>query len=190
MFRIGKIWHSFQKDERGTLMAEAVLILPFMLWSYLALFVYWDSYRAINTVQKASYTISDMISREMKEVTPAYVDGMDAMLEQMIDQDQDAKLRVTSLTWSDINTRYEVIWSRSPHAAMTPLTTTSINGDDIADHLPIMSGGDPMVLVEVEVNYHPSFNVGINDQTLKQFIATRPRFLLRLCMTGIACPNP
>ena len=47
-----------------------------------------------------------------------------------------------------------------------------------------------MVLVEVEVNYHPSFNVGVNDQTLKQFIATRPRFLLRLCMPGIACPNP
>lgn len=186
MFRIRKIWTSFQRDERGTLMAEAVLILPFMLWSYLALFVYWDSYRAINTVQKGAYTVSDMISREMKEVTPNYIDGMDALLEQMIDQDQDAKLRVSSLTWSDINLRYEVIWSRSPHGAMAPLSTTSVNG--LADHLPILAGGDSLILVEVEVNYHPSFNVGINDQTLKQFIATRPRFPPGpRCMTGFVC---
>ncbi len=39
-----------RQDESGALMAEAVLVLPFMLWSYLALFVYWDSYRAVNTV--------------------------------------------------------------------------------------------------------------------------------------------
>ena len=33
--RIGR----FRREEAGTLMAEAVLVLPFMLWSYLALFV-------------------------------------------------------------------------------------------------------------------------------------------------------
>lgn len=188
MFRIDQIWKAFQRDEKGTLMAEAVLVLPFMLWSYLALFVYWDSYRSINTVQKAAYTVSDMISREMKEVTPAYIDGMDAMLEQMIDEDQNAKLRVTSLTWSETRNRYEVIWSRSPNSAMVPLTTSSIGA--LADRLPVMAGGDSMVLVEVEVDYHPSFNVGLNDQTLKQFITTRPRFPPGpRCMTGLACPT-
>ena len=33
--------------------------------AYLALFVYWDAFRSVNTTQKAAYTISDMISREM-----------------------------------------------------------------------------------------------------------------------------
>lgn len=76
-----------RQDESGTLMAEAVLVLPFMLWSYLALFVYWDSYRAVNTVQKAAYTVSDMISREIVSITEAYIVGMDAMMEYLIDQD-------------------------------------------------------------------------------------------------------
>ena len=106
-----------RQDESGTLMAEAVLVLPFMLWSYLALFVYWDSYRAVNTVQKAAYTVSDMISREMVSVTEAYIVGMDAMMEYLIDQDQDSKTRVSEITWSQINNRYEVFWSRSPHNA-------------------------------------------------------------------------
>jgi len=51
---ISRLRRFLRQDESGTLMAEAVLVLPFMLWSYLALFVYWDSYRAVNTVQKAA----------------------------------------------------------------------------------------------------------------------------------------
>jgi hypothetical protein len=183
-----RLTHRFRRDESGTLMAEAVLVLPFMLWSYLALFVYWDVYRSINTVQKASYTIADMISREMREVNPNYVNGMDLIVEYMIDQDQEAKTRVTSLTFSGLNNRYEVIWSRSPGGRMPELTTASIAS--LASRLPKMADADPLVLVEVEVNYETAFNVGIGDQTLKQFIATRPRFLPRLCMTGVVCPQP
>lgn len=185
MTLLSRLRRFLRQDESGTLMAEAVLVLPFMLWSYLALFVYWDSYRAINTVQKAAYTISDMISREMVSVTEAYIVGMDAMMEYMIDQDQDAKTRVTEITWSQINNRYEVFWSRSPHNALPRLTTASLSS--IADKLPMMADGDHVVLVEVEVNYEPSFNVGLGDQTIKQFIVTRPRFVPRICLTGVPC---
>ena len=180
-----RLTRRFSREEAGTLMAEAVLVLPFMLWSYLALFVYWDSYRAVNTVQKAAYTISDMISRERTSVTEAYIIGMDAIIEHMIDQDQDSKTRITEITWSQINNRYEVFWSRSPHNALPVLTTASVAA--LADRLPTMADGDHVILVEVEVNYKPSFNVGIDDQTLKQFIVTRPRFLPRICLVGVAC---
>ena len=44
-----------------------------------------------------------------------------------------------------------------------------------------------VVIVETEVDYHPAFNVGVNDQVLKQFIVTRPRFVPKLCMTGVTC---
>ena len=175
----------FGRDETGTLVAESVLVLPFMLWSYLALFVYWDSYRAVNTVQKAAYTISDMISREMVPVTEAYVKGMDSVIEYLIDADQDASIRVTSITWSQINNRYEVLWSRSPGNAMPQLTTGTVAL--IAGKLPVLYDGDSVVLVEVNVNYSAAFNVGINDQTLHQFIVTRPRFVPRVCLTTVAC---
>jgi len=118
MLSLRKILRRFGTDETGTLMAESVLVLPFMLWSYLALFVYWDSYRAVNVVQKAAYTISDMISREMLAVNDTYINGMDSMMEYLIDSDQDAKTRVSSITWSQLNNRYEVQWSRSPGNAM------------------------------------------------------------------------
>jgi Flp pilus assembly protein TadG len=175
----------FGRDETGTLVAESVLVLPFMLWSYLALFVYWDSYRSVNTVQKAAYTISDMISREMVPVTENYINGMDTILEYLIDADQDAKLRVSSIRWSELNNRYEVMWSRSPGNAMIRLTTATVAG--IASKLPNLADGDYVVLVEVDVNYHAAFNVGINDQSLKQFIVTRPRFVMPVCLVGAPC---
>jgi Flp pilus assembly protein TadG len=175
----------FGRDEAGTLVAESVLVLPFMLWSYLALFVYWDSYRSVNTVQKAAYTISDMISREMVPVTENYINGMDTILEYLIDADQDAKLRVSSIRWSELNNRYEVMWSRSPGNAMIRLTTATVAG--IASKLPNLADGDYVVLVEVDVNYHAAFNVGINDQSLKQFIVTRPRFVMPVCLVGAPC---
>lgn len=174
-----------REDESGTLMAEAVLVLPFLLWAYLALFVYWDNYRAINTVQKAAYTISDMISREQVAITEAYIVGMDAMMEYLIAQDQDAKIRVSSITWSEINNRYEVIWSRSPDNAYPRLTTASVS--DFAGQLPTMYPGDYVVLVEVGVSYRPAFNVGLSDQVLKQFIVTRARFVSPVCLLGAPC---
>lgn len=180
-----RLLQRFNREETGTLMAEAVLVLPFMLWSYLALFVYWDSFRAVNTVQKAAYTVSDMLSRERASITEAYINGMDSIIEYMIDQDQDAKIRVSEIKWSQINNRYEIHWSRSPSNAMPRLTTASVAA--FADRLPKMADGDRVVLVEVEVNYSAAFNVGIDDQTLKQFIATRPRFLPRICLVGVTC---
>lgn len=186
MTYLSRLTDRFRNEETGTIMAEAVLVLPFMLWAYLALFVYWDSYRSVNTVQKSAYTISDMISREMVSVTDTYINGMDSMLEYMIDKDQDAKLRVTSITWSAINNRYEVHWSRSPGNAMPLLTTGNLS--TISGRLPNMADGDFIVLVEVEVGYESAFNVGIGDQTLKQFIATRPRFVRCVPINGGTCP--
>lgn len=183
MFR--RLIQRFTREETGTLMAEAVIVLPVMLWSYLALFVYWDSYRAINTVQKAAYTVSDMLSRERTSITEAYIVGMDSIIEYMIDQDQEAKVRVSEIKWSQINNRYEIHWSRSPNGALPQLTTASVAA--LKGRLPVMADGDRVVLVEVEVNYHASFNVGVDDQTIKQFIVTRPRFLPRICLVGVTC---
>lgn len=183
----------FGRDEEGNLILEAVLVMPFMLWAYAGLFVYWDAFRSINSVQKAAYTVSDMISREMVTISPAYLEGMDTMIERLIDQDQDVSLRVTSVMCNgqgadqcnDAGGSNEVHWSVSPGGSMPPLTTTALQAMDA--RIPDMSDGDYVVIVEVTVGYAPSFNVGVSDMDIQQFIVTRPRFVPRICMTGYAC---
>jgi Flp pilus assembly protein TadG len=178
----------FARDERGSVVAEAVIVLPLFLWAYMALYVYWDAFRSMNTVQKAAYTISDMISREKTGRATSYVTtGMKKVLEYLIDEDQDARLRVTEVTWSGANARYEVHWSRTTSTAMPALTTTALQ--DYIYQIPTMSAGDYVVIVEVEVDYQPAFDVGMQDQTFKQFIVTRPRFAPCLPIDTSGVPN-
>ena len=175
----------FRRDEEGNLFVEAVIVLPFMLWAYVGLFVYWDAFRSVNSVQKAAYTVSDMISREMAPITPAYLTGMDAIIERLVDQDQDVAMRVTSVYFDQLDNRNEVHWSVSPGAAMPVLTTALLQA--FRNQIPDMSDGDYVVIVEVSVGYTPSFNVGFSDLEMTQFIVTRPRFVPRVCMQGFAC---
>ena len=172
--------------EKGSVVAEAVIVLPVLLWAYLALFVYWDAFRSMNTVQKAAYTISDMVSREMIGITTAYVNGLDNMLEYLVDDGQAVSLRVTSVSWSAANSRFEVHWSRSPDNAKPVLTTATLQ--NYAGQIPTMSAGDYVVIVEVWADHKPSFEVGMDDTVFTEFIVTRPRFLPCIPIDAVACP--
>jgi hypothetical protein len=187
MFYPKSSFRRFAHDEGGSVVAETVIVLPVLLWSYLALFVYWDSFRSLNTVQKAAYTISDTISREMVVFPPTYVDGLRNVMEFMLDSDQDVKMRVTSITYDKDDLRYEVLWSYSPGGVLPELTNADLALASIKNRIPILADADFATIVETQVPYVPAFNVGMGDQVLQQFIITRPRFVAPSCMTGRVC---
>ena len=186
------LFRRFCRDESGTVMAEAIIVLPILLWSYLALFVYWDSYWTVNTVQKASYTVSDMISREMVTLSTTYIPGLRTLMQYLVNDSHIVRMRVTSITFNGIANQFQVHWSRSPNNAMPELTTTTLQA--LSDcttvarcRIPNMADGDYVVIVEAEIDYEAAFNIGLADQVLKQFIVTRPRFVPRICLTGAPC---
>jgi hypothetical protein len=175
----------FARDEKGTIIVDAIMVMPMFIWAYAGLFAYWDAYRSINTVQKAAFTISDLISRSQGTVNDAYIAGMRTAMNTMLDADQAGEIRVTSYRWSQPNDRYEVIFSRSPGGSMSSLN----NGDlaNLTDRLPTMSDGDSAILLEVEVPYVPAVAFGLEPTTIEQFIVTRPRFLPKLCHSSFVC---
>lgn len=185
MFFPSALIRRFGRSEAGSVMAETVIVLPILLWSFLALFVYWDSFRSINTVQKAAYTISDTISREMITLPTSYFDGLRSVMDFMIDSDQDVRMRVTSIMYNGTALRHEVMWSYSPGSALPELTTATLQL--VKHRLPNMSDADYATIVETEVDYLPAFNIGMDNMTLQQFIITRPRFVSPTCMNGRAC---
>ena len=178
----------FLRAEDAAVIAEAVIVLPILLWAYVGLFVYWDCFRSLNTVQKASYTISEMLSREKSKngITSSYITGMQKVLEYLIDKDQNSSLRVTSINYNTVNAQFQVQWSRTTNPAVYPvLTTTSLQ--NYTSQIPTMNAGDSVVIVEVSVPYVPLFNVGLTNQVFSEFIVTRPRFQPCIVMDGILC---
>ncbi|ULB09056.1 pilus assembly protein [Cereibacter azotoformans] len=177
-----RLFRPFRRDESGTAVVELVLVLPIMLWAYLALFTYWDAYRVLNTTQKASYTIADMISR-FDTLDPADFPGMQDVLEYMIGDREGAKMRITAVVWSDKDKRFNVQWSCSPGKAKSVWTTALLNADTgIKGRIPSLDDGEWSVIVETWVDFVPAMDLSslpvstpLEPRTFHQFIATRPR---------------
>lgn len=163
----------FARDEAGTVISEAVIMLPLLIWAYVALFVYWDAYRSENTAVKASYTLADMITREIKDVDDAYINGLQTVFDYLLSTDQETGIVVSSVTWVQARNRYEVLWSEARGTNSNIQGTASIQS--FADRLPEMTDGDTVIVVETNVQYVPLFEVGVPTFNYNQFIVTRPR---------------
>lgn len=177
----------FGAREDGSVLAEGVIVLPLLIWAFIGLFVYWDAFREMNTVQKAGYTLSDVLSRQKTGVNNAYVTGMKDLLDYLVNTEgNETTLRVTSVTRNITTNKYEVHWSRTTNSLKMPVLSTSKLQDYLAQ-IPTMSYADYAIIVEVQVPYAPAFNVGLAEQTFNEFIVTRPRFLPCVAMDNVPC---
>lgn len=180
----------FIRDERGTVLAEFVIMIPLLLWAWIAMYMFWDAYRALNAAQKATYAISDMLSREQTAVTNSYRDGLRNVFAYMAGKPpSQVKTRFTSITYSTARNRFEVHWSYSPGSQLTKLNTATLQ--DLADRIPAMSDGDYVLLVQTSVSYKPPvqidfFGTYMQARNIENFVLTRPRFM-RVCESGQTC---
>lgn len=168
----------FLKDEDATLSAEAAIILPILLWAYGGMYVFWDAFKMQNINVKSAYTIADMLSREIVNITPEYIDGMAAMHNFLNRDRYVTRLRVSvvgaQLDPISGNTEFVLCWSEARGEGMERHTAIS----DIEDRIPMMAIGTEVIVVETEMDYTPLLRrpYGLNERTFTNFIPTRPRF--------------
>ena len=171
--------HRFARCQDGYMVVDTVMALPFLCWAFIALFSYWDGYRAATQVQKATYVIADLISREQRPVNAAYINGMRRSMDQILPGNLDAELRVTAIVWSEARNQYEVEWS-AVSGTLAPLLTTGLLAP-LVSKIPRMADGDTAVIVETWVDYEAIFVLGgVQDMRMTQFVVTPPRFAPRI----------
>jgi Flp pilus assembly protein TadG len=174
------------RDHTGTITVELVLILPLLLWAFISFYVFWDAYQSRNRVQKAAYTASDMLSRELTTLTPTYLNGMATVIDYLTHSAQPAQIRVTSATrLTDAEDGLAVQWSYSPGNALPAMTTADLY--DIRNEIPLMALGTTAIILEVSVPFQPALNVGLSASNMTEFLVTRPRFLPKLCLSTAVC---
>ncbi len=176
----------FGSDTSGTLLAEAMFIVPVMALGMSGFYAFWDVYQTQNRVQKGAYAVSDMLSREMVPASPAFLTGLERTLEYIIGQD--ARIRVTSIRRVSDGPLglqgLDVLWSVSPGNVMLPLNEGTLT--QIEPDIPMMAVGSNMVVMEVVVPYSPVTEI-LELDTISETVAMRPRFLPTLCLTGVSC---
>src|SRR5690606_19897156 len=140
-----------------------------------------------------AYAVADLVTRQ-KEVNVNFINGMETVMEWLLGRPNVVSLRITSVRWvyDDIAERVTttVIFTRSPFDRKTPLTASNIN-NDISHLIPVMNSGESTVIVETWTNYRPAFDVGIPVSDFRNFIVTKPRYYLAVCLTESlhTCPT-
>lgn len=196
MRRLRQSFQAYLKDEEGALLVEFMILLPMMIWAFVALVVYWDVFKTINVSQKAAYSIADLLSRQVI-VTEDFLDGMEDVMDFLTPGVGDSRVRITSLRFEANNLAittddvYEIIFTHSSDTTLAP-EYTAVNVQDLKPLIPIMDNQDSVIVVETWVDFTPDFDIGVlnmapglGDQTFTQFIVTRPRSR-EVCLDGMA----
>jgi hypothetical protein len=163
-------------DDAGSVSVETVIIMPILLWVYVATFVIFDGFRTHNQNVKAAYTIGDMLSRETNAIDNAYLEGLSDVFDFLTFGGNPSHLRVTQIRWQSSNNRHRVDWS---YATDGNNSTRLLDADmaGISHRLPPMINGERVLLVESFTSYTPAFDVGLSPTiNFENFVPTSPRF--------------
>ncbi|MEM9393063.1 MAG: hypothetical protein AAGA38_04350 [Pseudomonadota bacterium] len=177
-FRLKPLFQNFAREDKGAVIAEFLFAMCWLCWWYVAAFAFFDGFRQYNASIKATYTVGDILSRQMFPVDKNYLEGLKGLYEYTIKYGSTPELRYSSIRWVDSPGQYEIHWSYG-----TGQKQKLTNGDlpDILDKLPILSDGEHVILVESSSIYNTLFSVGVKDGLeFTNFMVTSPRFTPRL----------
>ncbi len=178
----------FRRDTDGIMTVEMVITLPFLFWMITTSFELFEVHRYKAARVKATYTVADMLSREMLPVNDAYVDGAKAVYDDVTRDHGENQMRVSVVVYLSGPDQYAVRWSevRGP-GPMTELTSSDVA--QAHSELPILQGGEELIIVESTSDYSPIFKYpGLNNEyTVNTQVFTGIRFAPQLCFEGTYC---
>ena len=165
---------AFRQNNSGSVTVEFVIYVPLLLWTFAAIYTFFDAFRQESVNLKATYTISDLISRETDYINNTYLDSMYTMAGLLIRSDSNLAMRISVVRWDEEDARYYVDWSKVRGTGFDEWTDDDIH--EVKDDLPTMPDQERVILVETTNTVEPAFQVGIPTMDIENFVFTRPRF--------------
>lgn len=169
-------------DERGSFSVEAILMFPLLVWAFMAMYVFFEGLRESNINLKATYTISDLLSRETDEINMNYLNGMNEVYAWLSRSATPVSMRVSVVRRDDANDRHVNVWSRGV-AGKPDLTQAEIDAN-ISQYVPIMADASTAIVVETWTTYEPIMDIGLTPTDLYNVVVTAPRFSDQLNFEG------
>lgn len=185
-FSLPRIFRRFRDDTRGAVMIELIFAAVLTNTVLAAFFVWWDAYQAQARVEKTTYTISDLISRQRgTTLTRPFLDGLERTAEFLLMDDQNARMRVSQVTRTSGNvndtTGLTVNWTYSPCNAMPAITA---DPNFRLSMVPMLAVGSSIIIVELVVPFDPEYSIGIDPVTFRRSVMALPRFEQSFTISG------
>jgi len=158
----------FGRDESGATIIEFALLAPVLLFVMLGSITAFDLFRTQQNVEKATFSIGDMLSRYQTLSASTLTDALEFM-RNVAPSSRDGGLRVSSIAKE--NGVFVLRWSRSlgVNVPTAPISTSI---------LPDIANGDTVLVTESFVPHAAMFaGFGLSDVTFSANAVHRPRFV-------------
>jgi len=159
---------AFRRNISGSTIVEFALLAPVLLTVLLGSVTAFDMYRNAQNVEKATFTIGDMLSRQTV-VNDTTLNGMLDLLRNLVPTSSDGGLRITSLTKK--NGVYVVQWTqrKGNNVPTTPIPVAMV---------PNIVEGDSVLVTESYVPHEAMIaGFGFGNIVFHGQAAHRPRFV-------------
>lgn len=178
-----RAWIGRSRSEEGSVSAEAVLMMPLLIWAWVAMYVFFEGLRENNINLKASYTVSDLLSRETDEIDMDYLNGMNNVFAWLTRSQNPVSIRVTFVQYDQASNMHKTIWSRGVNGK--PNLTQSEVSATLSPSIPIMADADTAIVVETWAHFDPIFDMGYGKADIYNLVVTAPRYSEQLVLDGV-----
>ena len=148
-------------------------MFPLLIWAFVALFVFFEGLRESNINLKATYTVSDLLSRETELINQEYLDGMSNVYSWLSRSRNEVNLRVTAVRYDAATDQHIRMWSEG--VGKVGLTQQEVDAI-VTPNVPIMADAAWAIVVETWATYTPVMEVGLAETDIYNLVVTAPRF--------------
>lgn len=172
----------FLRREDGGLSVEFVVLFPFLILLYGAMFVFWDAFETMGVTVRATETVADLMSRETGAFDAAYLAGMHEVFDWLTSADAPTAMRVTAVATevdADGAESFAVLWSEATGRDVPDLDPAALEV-----RVPEPALGEELLVVETFYTFTPLADLGLAQQEFGNLVATRPRYVPQLLWSG------
>ena len=172
MIRWRSLLRQWRDGERAAISVETAVMLPLLVFLYLTTWVYFDAYRKRAILEKASFTVGDLLSRQTDTIHDADIEGLRDLFAFIASTGETSWLRVSEITRVTADD-WDVEWSYA--TGRNPILRDS-HLERVAADLPEITVGARVIIVQTHTRYFPVFNVGLPHRVMTTFTPTRTRY--------------
>lgn len=169
----------FKSDNTGVMTMEFMVLLPVLLMWFAGMFVFFDAFHKWMKSLKASYTISDLVSRQTV-VDDAFIFALDGLFDSISQTKDKGTTWVRVSQVRQFNGALELLWTTPTYDDGVVLSDT-FSIEDIRGNIPTLVDNEYVVVLQSYRPFNPLFDwVGISATTFSNTIVAPLRFTSNL----------